>query len=137
MAPAPASLVAIRYHRGSLELLEQRGLPLTSEWVAIEGPDACWRAIKDMTVRGAPAIAIAAALSLAAQWLLNIKKVQTWYFWIAADAIYVPLYFAKDLWLTAIVYSIFLGLCVAGLRSWRAAYQGDAVVLGSVTPVPV
>ena len=80
--------------------------------------------------------ALTAALSLAAQWLLNTKKVQTWYFWIAADAIYVPLYFVKDLWLTAIVYVIFLGLCVAGLRAWRAIYRGDPVVVATLTPVP-
>ena len=80
--------------------------------------------------------ALTTALSLAAQWLLNTKKVQTWYFWIAADVIYVPLYFVKDLWLTAIVYVIFLGLCVAGLRAWRAIYRGDPVVVATLTPVP-
>lgn len=80
--------------------------------------------------------ALTTSLSLAAQWLLNTKKVQNWYLWIAADAIYVPLYFVKDLWLTAIVYVVFLTMCVAGLRAWRAAYQGDAVTAGSVTPVP-
>jgi len=80
--------------------------------------------------------ALTTALSLAAQWLLNTKKVQNWYFWIAADAIYVPLYFVKDLWLTAIVYAVFLAMCVAGLRAWRAAYRDDAVVVGPVAPVP-
>jgi len=80
--------------------------------------------------------ALTTSLSLAAQWLLNTKKVQNWHFWIAADLIYVPLYFVKDLWLTAIVYVVFLTMCVAGLRAWRAAYQGDAVTAGSVTPVP-
>ena len=82
--------------------------------------------------------ALTTSLSLAAQWLLNTKKVQNWYFWIAADVIYVPLYFVKDLWLTAIVYAIFLGMCVAGLRAWRAAHRADAVAttdVGHVTPV--
>jgi nicotinamide mononucleotide transporter len=80
--------------------------------------------------------ALTTSVSLAAQWLLNTKKVQNWYFWIAADVIYVPLYFVKDLWMTAIVYAVFLAMCVAGLRAWRAAYRVDAVVVGSVTPVP-
>ena len=60
------SLVAIRYSRGCLELLEQRSLPQETVWVGVPGPKECWHAIRDMTVRGAPAIAIAAALSLAA-----------------------------------------------------------------------
>ena len=69
--------------------------------------------------------AFTTCLSLAAQWLLNGKRIQTWYFWIAADCIYVPLYFAKDLNLTAIVYVLFLALCVAGLRSWLRAAEDD------------
>jgi nicotinamide mononucleotide transporter len=64
--------------------------------------------------------ALTTALSLAAQWLLNTKRVQTWWFWIAADLIYVPLYAAKNLVLTAIIYAVFLAMCVAGLRGWRA-----------------
>eukprot|EP00887_Chlorella_sp_A99_P002733 scaffold6.g2733.t1 len=60
-------LEAIRYERGSLSLLEQRLLPGESAWVAVDGPERCHAAIRDMTVRGAPAIAIAAALSLAVE----------------------------------------------------------------------
>lgn len=63
--------------------------------------------------------ALTTALSLAAQWLLNLRRVQTWWFWIAADLVYVPLYVAKDLELTAVVYVLFLGLCFAGLRQWQ------------------
>ena len=62
--------------------------------------------------------ALTTALSLAAQWLLNLKKLENWFFWIAADVVYVPLYFVKTLYLTGIVYIIFLGLCLVGLRAW-------------------
>ena len=58
-------LEAIRYSRGSLQLLEQRLLPLQTEWIEIKSVEDGWTAIRDMTVRGAPAIADAAALSLA------------------------------------------------------------------------
>lgn len=70
--------------------------------------------------------ALTTCLSLAAQWLLNAKRIQTWYFWMAADVIYVPLYLSKDLNLTALIYVVFLGLTVAGLRSWRRALAQDA-----------
>ncbi len=59
------SLEAISYERGRLQLLEQRKLPLESVFMDIAGPKECWTAIRDMTVRGAPAIAISAALSVA------------------------------------------------------------------------
>jgi nicotinamide mononucleotide transporter len=65
--------------------------------------------------------ALTTAISLAAQWLLNAKKIENWFFWIAADIIYVPFYLVKRLDLTAIVYVLFLGLCVLGLRQWRRA----------------
>ncbi|GAA2771400.1 nicotinamide riboside transporter PnuC [Mycolicibacterium pallens] len=63
--------------------------------------------------------ALTTSLSLVAQWLLNGKWLESWYFWIAADCIYVPLYFSRGLNLTAVVYMLFLGLCVAGWRAWR------------------
>lgn len=61
--------------------------------------------------------ALTTALSLAAQWLLNTKSYENWYFWIAADVVYIPLYFAKVLYLTGIVCVLFLTMCLAGLRS--------------------
>jgi nicotinamide mononucleotide transporter len=79
--------------------------------------------------------ALTTALSLAAQWLLNTKRVQTWWFWIAADVIYVPLYASKNLVLTAIIYALFLAMCVAGLRAWRA--EAAAVRPVGATPLLV
>ncbi|KAK6152020.1 hypothetical protein DH2020_014655 [Rehmannia glutinosa] len=61
------SLQAICYKRGSLQLLDQRKLPLESTYLDIKDSKDGWDAIKDMVVRGAPAIAIAAALSLAVE----------------------------------------------------------------------
>jgi nicotinamide mononucleotide transporter len=63
--------------------------------------------------------ALTTSFSLAAQWLLNVKEVENWYVWIAADLVYIPLYFAKTLYLTAIVYLLFLSLCFLGVRAWR------------------
>lgn len=61
------TLQAICYKRGSLQLLDQRKLPLETLYLDIRDATDGWHAIKDMVVRGAPAIAIAAALSLAVE----------------------------------------------------------------------
>ncbi|XP_039132897.1 methylthioribose-1-phosphate isomerase [Dioscorea cayenensis subsp. rotundata] len=61
------SLQSICYQRGSLRLLDQRRLPLETVYLDIRSATDGWNAIKDMVVRGAPAIAIAAALSLAVE----------------------------------------------------------------------
>ncbi|MEU7305388.1 hypothetical protein [Streptomyces sp. NPDC007206] len=33
--------------------------------------------------------------------------------------VYIPLYFAKVLYLTGVVYVLFLTMCLFGLRSWH------------------
>ena len=67
-------LEAIRYKRGKLEVLDQLKLPYEEIHVNIADPEDAWSAIKKMQVRGAPAIAIVAALSLAvwgAQYVMD------------------------------------------------------------------
>ncbi|TYJ02343.1 hypothetical protein E1A91_A13G221600v1 [Gossypium mustelinum] len=66
------TLQAICYKRGSLQLLDQRKLPLETVYLDIHGSADGWNAIREMVVRGAPAIAIAAALSLAVE-VANLK----------------------------------------------------------------
>lgn len=58
-------LEAINYTRGSLQILDQQRLPHEEVYIDIQSPQNAWDAIKSMQVRGAPAIAIVACLSLA------------------------------------------------------------------------
>ena len=61
------SLEAIKYTRGELQILDQLKLPHESVYVDIKTSKDGYFAILNMVVRGAPAIAIVAALSLAVQ----------------------------------------------------------------------
>lgn len=63
--------------------------------------------------------AMITSLSLAAQWLLNRRKLENWFCWIAVDVISIPVYAYKQLYLIAVLYVVFLGLCLIGLRAWR------------------
>lgn len=67
--------------------------------------------------------AITTAISLGAQWLLNRKKLESWIAWIVVDVIYVPLYLYKGLYLTAILYAVFLCMAVMGFMHWRRTYR--------------
>jgi nicotinamide mononucleotide transporter len=83
--------------------------------------------------------ALTTGLSLAAQFLLNLKRIENWAFWILADVIYIPLYAVKRLDLTAVVYVLFLGLCFAGLAAWRPALRralGDPAAPARPAPAP-
>lgn len=59
------SITAIRYRPGLLELLDQRRLPHEERWTGITDVQHAADAIRDMVVRGAPAIAITAAYGMA------------------------------------------------------------------------
>lgn len=85
------------------------------------GTWVCWELLTrhtDSTVAGWDALTT--SLSVAAQLMLNRKWVGNWVVWIVADVLYVVLYAAKGLWLTAALYAGFIALCVTGLRVWRA-----------------
>lgn len=70
--------------------------------------------------------ALATAISLAAQYLLGRKRLENWGLWILADVIYVPLYVSRGLHLTAVLYAIFLAMCIVGLRDWLRAHRAGA-----------
>lgn len=77
------------------------------------------------------------AFSLLATWGQARKLIEQWWVWIAVDVVSVPLYLVKGLWLTAVLYTGFLALCVWGLVGWtralragRAAYAANG--MGSV-----
>ncbi|KAF2266376.1 Methylthioribose-1-phosphate isomerase [Lojkania enalia] len=64
--------LAIKYTRGQLEILDQLKLPHAEEYDHIFSSTDAWHAIREMRTRGAPAIAIVAALALAVE-LVNLK----------------------------------------------------------------
>ena len=82
--------------------------------------------------------AVTTSLSLVAQLMLGRKWIGSWWVWIVADVIYVWLYVASGLYLTAVLYSGFIVLCAVGLRDWRRELTAPATegVSAQVTPAP-
>ncbi len=70
--------------------------------------------------------ALTTVLSIEAQYMLNKKFLENWYSWIIADIIYIPLYAYKQLYLTGVVYLIFLVMCLLGLRAWKRSRMKNA-----------
>jgi nicotinamide mononucleotide transporter len=63
--------------------------------------------------------AVTTVMSVQAQYLMTKKILEHWYVWIAADVIYIWLYANRQLYLTSVLYVIFLAMCVVGLAEWR------------------
>jgi nicotinamide mononucleotide transporter len=69
-----------------------------------------------------------AGMSITAQLLLAWRKLENWVLWIVTDIVAIGLYLSKGLQPTAILYGIFLILCVIGLVDWwrKLRAQGHA-----------
>jgi nicotinamide mononucleotide transporter PnuC len=67
---------------------------------------------------------VTTALSLTAQYMLSRKLLENWWVWISADVIYILLYFYKALYLTGILYAVFIGMCIVGFVGWRKSFNG-------------
>ncbi len=63
------------------------------------------------------------AASVIGQWLLGRKYVENWLAWIVVNVISVALFAYKGLWLTVILYAIFIVMSVFGWRAWRRLQQ--------------
>ena len=74
--------------------------------------------------------AVITALSVIAQVLLNRKTLENWVLWIAVDLVSIPLYVSKGLLLTALLYAVFLLMCVGGWVSWRRSWRAHGAQAG-------
>lgn len=63
------------------------------------------------------------AISFVAQFLMTRKVLQNWLLWIIADISYIPLYIYKNLYLTAVLYFLFLILATIGYLDWRRTWK--------------
>jgi len=66
---------------------------------------------------------IVLVFSVLAQLLLMERKLENWLFWILVDAIAIPLFVWKELYLTAAIYAAFLINAVLGFRNWHKIYR--------------
>lgn len=57
--------------------------------------------------------------SLVTTWMVARKIAENWLYWVVIDAIYVYLFATKGYFLTAILYTLFLGMAAYGYFSWR------------------
>lgn len=70
--------------------------------------------------------AAVAMFSVLAQWLLARRYIDNWIWWIIVDCLAMPLYWVKNLHLTAALYMLFLLLSMAGLVEWVRARKAAA-----------
>jgi nicotinamide mononucleotide transporter len=57
--------------------------------------------------------------------MMTRKILENWLLWMIADIVYIPMYISKHLYVTAVLYAVFLVLAVIGLVDWRRSLERD------------
>ena len=60
-----------------------------------------------------------AGMSVSAQILQSLRRVESWVLWIAVDLLAVGLFAWRGLEVTAALYALFLALAITGLVEWK------------------
>ena len=63
--------------------------------------------------------------SIAAQLLLNNRRIENWVLWVAIDVVSVALYLSRDLFFLAALTVAFLVISVIGLRAWTRVSRAE------------
>jgi nicotinamide mononucleotide transporter len=65
------------------------------------------------------------ALSVVAQYLLSVRKLENWVLWIVADVVQIGLYHWKELYWTTALYVLFLILSIVGYLQWQKQLRAE------------
>ena len=116
-----------QWQRGTSEdgsALRVRTLPARTRWMLIAALALMWPAtgwfLKHYTDTDVPWWdAFPTAASLIGQWLLGRKYLENWAAWVVVNIVSVALFAYKGLWLTTLLYSLFIAMSFIGWRAWR------------------
>lgn len=60
-------------------------------------------------------------------WLVARKVLENWLYWIVIDAVSIFLYIDRGLYLTAMLFVVYVVIAVFGLLQWQQRYNAQAV----------
>lgn len=68
------------------------------------------------------------AVSLVGQYLLARKYIENWLVWLVVNTVSVGLFAYKGLWLTTLLYALFIGLSWLGWQAWKRRLAAGTTV---------
>jgi nicotinamide mononucleotide transporter len=68
--------------------------------------------------------------SVFATFLVARKVYENWYWWMIIDSVSLCIYFTRHLYLTMLLFSLYLVLIVIGMREWRRSFPPIAYAAG-------
>lgn len=109
-----------------VQRLAPRGRMAVLAAMAVAWPALAWLLSSSTTSDVPWADAFPTALSVIGQWLLARKYIENWWAWLVVNLVSVGLFASKGLWLTVVLYSVFVVLSVAGWRAWARLMASGA-----------
>jgi len=109
--------------------LQVHRLNLRQRWLALGATLAAWPLLglllHRLTDSDVPYLdALPTVGSLTGQFLLGRKLVENWPVWLAVNVFSVGLFVFKGLWLTVVLYALFVVLSAVGWRAWQEMAGG-------------
>ena len=113
--------------RGTLpdgSALHVRELGSRGRWITLGAMALAWPAtgwfLKRFTDTDVPWWdAFPTAGSVVGQWLLGRQYVENWPAWVIVNVVSIGLFAYKGLWLTVLLYAVFVVMSFVGWRAWR------------------
>jgi len=104
--------------------LRVRSLGVRGRWAAVSALALAWPAtglfLKHSTDTDVPWWdAFPTAASVVGQFLLGRKYVENWPTWVVVNVVSVALFAYKGLWLTVLLYTLFIAMSFVGWRAWH------------------
>ncbi|HKK18364.1 MAG TPA: nicotinamide riboside transporter PnuC [Opitutales bacterium] len=63
--------------------------------------------------------AFATCCGFVAQWMLGRKHIETWFFWIVSDIVYLGIFLQGPSWPSVILFTVFIILAIKGWKEWK------------------
>jgi nicotinamide mononucleotide transporter len=109
--------------------------PARRHWAALLGIVALsavsWYFLRRFTPAALPfADSMVAWSSVFATFLVARKVFENWHWWVVIDAVSSCLYFTRHLYLTMLLFILYVALSVIGLRQWRRSLPAAAYAAG-------
>ncbi|HMK86576.1 MAG TPA: nicotinamide riboside transporter PnuC [Steroidobacteraceae bacterium] len=95
--------------RNALGAMGVLGLSLVSSYFLRRFTPAAWPFVDSMVSWG----------SVFATFLVARKVYDNWHWWLVIDSVSLCLYFIRGLYLTVLLFALYLALIVLGMREWR------------------
>ncbi len=77
--------------------------------------DAAWPYVDSFTTWG----------SVVTTYMVTRKVLENWLYWLVIDSISIVLYWDRGLYLTALLFVVYLVICVFGYLQWRQHYHSQ------------